>query len=229
MIWKVLAGAIVALALHTGSANANLVVNGSFETNSLAPGAYRDLIVGSGGLPGWSIVGIPGTYVSQVDSAFAGNPGYQFPAQEGRIWLDLAGFTDNAPDGVRQSIATVVGQRYEFSFWLGNITGPFFGTQSLVNVNFSSGGTDFSCVNTTAGFTMAWQQCSQTFTAASAVTTFTISNGDPTSDYSNAIDNVVLKAVAGVPEPATWAMMLIGFAGLGLAARRRERLAPARA
>ena len=30
-------------------------------------------------------------------------------------------------------------------------------------------------------------------------------------------------AAAAVPEPATWAMMLVGFAGIGLAARRRSR------
>jgi opacity protein-like surface antigen len=34
-------------------------------------------------------------------------------------------------------------------------------------------------------------------------------------------------ANAGVPEPATWAMMLFGFGGIGLAARRKQ--APARA
>ena len=37
--------------------------------------------------------------------------------------------------------------------------------------------------------------------------------------------NVLLKsmtAVSGVPEPATWAMMLVGFGGLGAALRRRR-------
>jgi hypothetical protein len=39
-------------------------------------------------------------------------------------------------------------------------------------------------------------------------------------------------ATAGVPEPSTWALMLAGFAGVGLAGYRRSRkvsLAPARA
>jgi hypothetical protein len=30
-----------------------------------------------------------------------------------------------------------------------------------------------------------------------------------------------IPVVAGTPEPSTWAMMLIGFAGLAFAARRR--------
>ena len=37
------------------------------------------------------------------------------------------------------------------------------------------------------------------------------------------LDNVVLNsAVAAVPEPATWAMMLVGFGGIGFAMRRRK-------
>ena len=38
------------------------------------------------------------------------------------------------------------------------------------------------------------------------------------------VDNFVFGAVnGGVPEPATWAMMLIGFAGIGYAMRRQPR------
>lgn len=46
-------------------------------------------------------------------------------------------------------------------------------------------------------------------------------------------DRVVLTAsfIAGIPEPSTWAMMILGFAGLGLIAYRRKQngsaLAPA--
>jgi hypothetical protein len=38
-----------------------------------------------------------------------------------------------------------------------------------------------------------------------------------------------LTLTSGVPEPSTWAMMLIGFAGLGFAARRRTKAAAASA
>ena len=40
------------------------------------------------------------------------------------------------------------------------------------------------------------------------------------------LDGVSLTAV---PEPSTWAMMFVGFAGLGYAAFRRRRPAPAAA
>jgi PEP-CTERM motif len=43
-------------------------------------------------------------------------------------------------------------------------------------------------------------------------------------DEGFGIDNIKVTGVtAGVPEPSTWAMMLLGFAGLGFMARRRAK------
>jgi PEP-CTERM motif len=45
------------------------------------------------------------------------------------------------------------------------------------------------------------------------------------SDFANgkyALDAPYLHAVAAVPEPTTWAMMLLGFAGVGFMAYRRK-------
>ena len=39
------------------------------------------------------------------------------------------------------------------------------------------------------------------------------------------LDNFVGDAVGGVPEPATWGMMIVGFGLVGAAARRRKALA----
>jgi len=40
--------------------------------------------------------------------------------------------------------------------------------------------------------------------------------------------NVGFESVAAVPEPATWFMMILGFAGVGLIAYRRRDQAAAR-
>ena len=53
-----------------------------------------------------------------------------------------------------------------------------------------------------------------------------VANLDPGSRYENwtfASQDIV--PTGGVPEPATWAMMLIGFGGLGAALRRRRAVA----
>ncbi|MEW5687869.1 MAG: PEPxxWA-CTERM sorting domain-containing protein [Pseudomonadota bacterium] len=47
--------------------------------------------------------------------------------------------------------------------------------------------------------------------------------GGPGPDYSSKLLLDDVKISAAVPEPATWALMLTGFAGLGLALRRRPR------
>jgi len=41
------------------------------------------------------------------------------------------------------------------------------------------------------------------------------------------LDNVRLSGVAAVPEPTTWALMILGFGGAGAMLRRRRVLAPA--
>jgi hypothetical protein len=45
-----------------------------------------------------------------------------------------------------------------------------------------------------------------------------------TTSSSANIDNINVTATAGaVPEPATWAMMLVGFGALGMVMRRRSQ------
>jgi hypothetical protein len=44
-----------------------------------------------------------------------------------------------------------------------------------------------------------------------------------TYTYNPLYTDVYIDGVSGVPEPSTWAMMLIGFAGLGFASHRRTR------
>jgi len=43
------------------------------------------------------------------------------------------------------------------------------------------------------------------------------------ADAGVQIDNLALEGVAAVPEPATWAMMILGFGGVGATIRRRRQ------
>jgi hypothetical protein len=48
----------------------------------------------------------------------------------------------------------------------------------------------------------------------------------PSTQAGNFITDIVVTAVAAIPETATWAMMALGFAGLGFAGVRKSRRAP---
>lgn len=199
----------------------NLFVNGSFELPVLPSSQFVSYLVGSSGLTGWTIVGPAGQALSQVPSTFAGNPPFQFPAQDGNQWIDLTGFNNNAPVGLAQTVATTPGQAYSISFWVGNVSGGPFGTTSTVNIELSQGGGG-SCTNTTPGLVLSWQHCTVDFTAAGANTTVTFRNADPAFDNSNGLDNVSIDlARAVVPEPASWAMLIAGFGLAGGVMRRR--------
>lgn len=51
--------------------------------------------------------------------------------------------------------------------------------------------------------------------AANETFTYVAGSGDPSSTN-------FYNGVSGVPEPSTWAMMLVGFAGLGFAGYRKS-------
>jgi hypothetical protein len=48
---------------------------------------------------------------------------------------------------------------------------------------------------------------------------FTTSNGE----WVAGVVTVTASAIGAVPEPSTWAMMLVGFGGLGWLAQRHRR------
>jgi PEP-CTERM motif-containing protein len=47
--------------------------------------------------------------------------------------------------------------------------------------------------------------------------------GDTSGDVVG-IDNIESGTIAAVPEPSTWAMMILGFLGLGYMAHRRKNI-----
>lgn len=118
---------------------------------------------------------------------------------------------------ISQTFADVLGQTYTVSVWEAGLGG----TPSEFDIAIN--GTDFVDINPAPA--SPYTQYTFTFTGTGSDTLSISGQNDPSYQL---IDNV--SVTAGVPEPSTWAMMLIGFAGLGFARYRRARKgAPARA
>jgi len=117
-----------------------------------------------------------------------------------------------SPTGVSnlsQTLSTVAGTTYDVSFFL-----DLVGSTSIpITVSFGDG--NLTLTNPTTG--QGFQEFSFTGTATSGST---ILNFGLTDSALSGLDDV--SVTAAVPEPSTWAMMLLGFAGVGFMAYRRK-------
>jgi choice-of-anchor C domain-containing protein len=201
--------------LIAASANATPFVNGSFELGA-NPGSFIALNGGSTSIDGWTV----GGGANSVDYI-----GSYWSASDGTRSIDLNGLV---PGSISQTFDVVSGQAYRVSFDLaGNPAGgPQFKTlDSTADLTiFSPAPFDVSNTNLT---NMGWINYSFLFTATSNSETLTFTStttgnsGNSTypTAFGPALDNVT---IAAVPEPSTWAMMLLGFLGLGFVAYRRK-------
>jgi uncharacterized protein DUF642/PEP-CTERM motif-containing protein len=218
-----MAAALPAGVLLSGAAEANLVTNGSFDNTSGQfvnnAGGGDDVPVGSNAISGWTISGIydvlwiPGGGQYGELTASPGNGSQYF--------LDLTGTSDHAPyDGVSQTIATTANDTYRLTFDLGSATQ--WGIQD--GLVASAGTTSALFTSTNPGnSTNFWNSETLNFTAtgSSTVISFVGASGQSYIGLDNV--NVVQTGVSAVPEPSTWMMMLMGFAGLGFVARQSKK------
>lgn len=191
------------LGLMTATAQASLITNGSFELGSFTGAPFDTIGNGGTAITGWTVGG------NSVDWI-----GSYWQPQDGNRSIDLAG---DGPGTLSQSFATTVNQTYLVQYWMaGNPDGaPTVKTLNanvIVNVPASFNDTGFDKSN------MGWTLKAFTFTANSTTSTLTFIDTD-TGPFGPALDNV---SVAAVPEPATWAMMILGFVGVGFMAYRRK-------
>ena len=212
------AAALFTLALCAPPAAASIVQNGSFETLEgpfhNTSFNYQQLGDGSTFLTGWTVT------TSSGHLALAQSPtsdGHN--ASDQTYFVDLSGFSDESHDGaVSQTIHTTAGATYGVSIDLYN------GDNGIILVTVGG-----NLVNLSAGSSVTvgndtWTTFHGAFTGdgANLNPLLKIANGKPGSDI-DFIDNVSIVQTGGgnsVAEPAAWALMILGFGGVGAMARR---------
>lgn len=199
----VLAAGAAFMALSPANA-ANLISDGDFATPS----------VGSGW--GFFSNGSVGQWLNtNGDVLEVGNSAtYGLPCFSAGVCQNLE-VNANTFDTVSQTVTGLtVGQSYDLSWAYGGRTGG--GPQAL-NVSFGN-----TLLTQNSGSIGVWTLT--TFrvlaTSSSETLTFAALNLGGLPSYGNEITSVSLSAV---PEPMSWAMMLLGFGGLGAVVRNRRK------
>lgn len=190
----------VGVSLAAGSASAVGFVNGSFET---------------GDMTGWT-----------TTSPYGLNPfGTTYGAgMDGTYWHWLAGYEVNIVTSQTLTGLTP-GTTYDVVFIMAS---EYVNSDSL-RISVDGGpGTIYSAPPDTVGgpgngFWNNWVQQEYDFTATGTTATVQFDTlGLNAGGYDVGLDNVRLFTDS-VPEPATWAMMLVGLGGLGAVMRTRRR------
>jgi hypothetical protein len=232
--------ATTTLALATPALATNLVVNGDFETATL-DGSYQ---FGDGypseQLAGWTTNGY--NFLFQPGTADAAGATGQYGGLS--LWGPNNGSDNGLPaisptggnfvgaDGafgvgaIEQVInGLIAGRKYDVSFWWGGAQQEGFTGPTTEQWEVALGGEHQSTAildNADHGFT-GWQKQTFTFTATgpNEVLSF-LAHGTPDGvPPFSLLDGVSMEA-ASAPEPASWALMILGFAATGAVLRRRR-------
>lgn len=213
---KIIALAALAVVSAGASAATNLIVDGSFEQiTQIGVNSWglvnQATLTSDEGLHGWKVTTTSGGATSlEVRDNVAG------AAQSGKNYIELDGVEN---DKISQSLATVVGQAYNISFWFSDRTNVAGSSEGwALKAGAYTAGIPGGGFNTSGG--NQWQHFTGSFVATSANTVFSLWGTGTSDSYGTSIDNI---SVTAVPEPATMGLFAAGLAVLGLSARRRKQ------
>ncbi|MBN1256634.1 MAG: choice-of-anchor C family protein [Planctomycetes bacterium] len=199
------------IVTFTVTAEANLVLNGSFESgpeliDSL--GYWQNVYPPSTAIDNWTVINNSVNY-----------KGPYWEASDGIYSLDLNG--EEGPGGVEQAFATVIGAEYSVTFDMaGNPSTHVDNYTSIKWMTVAAAGDSADFWFDITGKTnaaMGYEGHTWSFTATGTLTTLQFYSTDPTDRWGPVLDNVVVVAI---PEPVTTA--LLGASVLALLLKKRR-------
>jgi hypothetical protein len=117
------------------------------------------------------------------------------------------------------STSSLIGDQVRFD----NVSGIFGGVASLASISFGTNLiADLNINGTALGFTQLSGNGPDLFTGNPGDPVFTLGSFNLANPFFGQNDVLTVSAVAAVPEASTWAMMVLGFAGVGFMAWRRK-------
>jgi hypothetical protein len=232
---RILQSVITACALASASPAAAQIINGGFEEGTFGDGNVRQVREGdSRTLPGWTV---NDNSLAWYTNGYEPNPLKPIGVgpHSGNLAINMCdGSVANLCDGsvmpasLSQTFAVLPFVEQQVSFWVGNYSGN--GGSVSIGVTILDGTSNTILLSETAtapatDLDSAWQEFTYSYISripdgTSNTIVFSEIGGGA---YAGLDDVTVLSA----PEPSTWALALLGFAGLGMLGMRRRRLKPA--
>lgn len=210
-----LGAALIALAMAL-SAQAELVTNGSFETNSAGGTSYNLSNAGLSGL----VSGVTGFGGAQEIDLIT-NTNFGLAPQDGNWKLGLHAQTSSVIDAFAFALSSplVIGTTYQLSFYAAND----IATWASVAVGVSNNATSFGSQIFYSSFsTTGWQHFTQSFVATGTESFLTVQAPEAGSYVS--VDNFSVTVATPATVPDTAATLGLLAAGMVFLAGVRRRL-----
>lgn len=229
-MFRKLAGSFAALSIMAAAgaaaASTNLLTNGNFETGLTADQFGTGLGAYSRGVPaGW--LQVPGRDTVDVIEDGYSQPGAGFQvlqlAHSSTHFLDMNGEFSNG--GIYQDVTGLTeGDSVTLSLWSTQWVENSINGRITYNIRDLSAGHLLLATGTVYVDGTPWTRSTLNAVVNGTQGVRIELLGDTDHQAGPGLDDVSLTA--GVPEPATWALMIAGFGGIG-AILRRSRKTPA--